>query len=283
MNRFQDSDCGMTGRLNRTAEKRLVMELKDFMDLKVLQDIQDQFSEATGLAAIAVDNNGNYMTKESNFRDFCTRYTRSSKEGLRRCTKCDREGKGTYRCHAGLMDFSVDIVVNGEKLGALIGGQVLPEEPDLNKISRLANELGINENEYVDAIRRVPVRSEKVINAAAALLGEVINRVVNMEYIRHRDSKRVNTLNEELAKTTNMVGDINDKTKALEKIASKQNILALNASIEAGRAGALGAGFAVVASQMGDLSKQSGVIYKDIQKLASDIYASVQKMNSGKE
>ena len=47
------------------------MELKDFMSVKLLQDIQNQFSDATGLAAIAVDKNGNYLTEGSNFTDFC--------------------------------------------------------------------------------------------------------------------------------------------------------------------------------------------------------------------
>ena len=42
------------------------MELKDFMDLKALQELQDNFSEATGLAAIAVDQNGEYLTRGSN-------------------------------------------------------------------------------------------------------------------------------------------------------------------------------------------------------------------------
>ena len=97
------------------------MNIRDFIDLKKLQDIQDQFSEATGLAAIAVDTNGNYMTKGSNFTDFCMKYTRGSKEGKIRCEKCDAECSGTYFCHAGLMDFSTDIIVNGEKVGAIIG------------------------------------------------------------------------------------------------------------------------------------------------------------------
>lgn len=258
------------------------MELKDFMDFKLLQEIQDQFSDATGLAAVAVDNKGNYITEGSNFTDFCMRYTRGSKEGLRRCVKCDNECTGTYHCHVGLMDFSCDIVVEGEKLGRMIGGQVLPEEPDEEKFAAIAKELGIGEREYVAAVKRVPVRTEKSIYASAKLLEFVINYVVNFEYMKFKTATSTKVMDEELGVTTTMVGTINAKTKALEKIASKQNILALNASIEAGRAGALGAGFAVVASQMGDLSKQSGVIYKDIQQLASDIYTSVQKMNASR-
>lgn len=258
------------------------MELKDFMDFKLLQNIQDQFSDATGLAAIAVDNKGNYITEGSNFNDFCMKYTRGTKEGLRRCVKCDNECSGTYHCHAGLMDFSSDIVVNGEKLGAMIGGQVLPEAPDEEKFAAIARELGISEKDYIAAVKKVPIRPEKSIYAAAKLLEFMVNYIVNFEYTKWKNARTTKVMNEELGVTTAMVDSINAKTKALEKIASKQNILALNASIEAGRAGALGAGFAVVASQMGDLSKQSGVIYKDIQQLASDIYTSVQKMNENK-
>ena len=68
------------------------MELKEFMDISKLQKIQDKFSDATGLAAIAVGNDGQYLTEGSNFTDFCMKYTRGSKEGNRRCIKCDNEG-----------------------------------------------------------------------------------------------------------------------------------------------------------------------------------------------
>ena len=278
--------CGQqgqnTGQRKALGKKVDDMELKDFMDLRLLQEIQDQFSDATGLAAVVVDNRGNSVTEGSNFTDFCTRYTRGTREGLRRCVKCDHEGTGTYRCHLGLMDFSCDIVVNGEKLGRITGGQVLPEEPDEEKFADIARELGISEKDYIAALKRVPVRSEKSIRAAVKLLEFMVNYIINFEYTKFKSRTTTKVMDEELGVTTGMVDQINAKTKELEKIASKQNILALNASIEAGRAGALGAGFAVVASQMGDLSKQSGVIYKDIQQLASDIYASVQKMNENK-
>lgn len=46
------------------------MHIKDFMDLSKLQEIQDKFSTCTGLAAIAMDTNGEYLTKGSNFTDF---------------------------------------------------------------------------------------------------------------------------------------------------------------------------------------------------------------------
>ena len=136
------------------------MELKDFMDLSKLQKIQDAFSDATGLAAIAVGKNGEYITEGSNFTDFCMKYTRNSVEGNRRCVKCDNECTGTYYCHAGLMDFAFDIMLNDEKVGAIIGGQVLPSEPDDEQFRQTARELGIDEDAYVAALHQVPISSE---------------------------------------------------------------------------------------------------------------------------
>ena len=208
------------------------------------------------------------------------KYTRNSPEGNRRCVKCDNECTGTYYCHAGLMDFASDIVVNGEKVGAIIGGQVLPSEPDEDKFREIAEELGINPDDYVEALRKVPIRTEKSIRAAAALLADVVNQVVNLEYMKQNSRKRLDIFDEELDTATATVEIINVKTKELEGIASKQNILALNATIEAARAGTAGAGFAVVAKQMGELAKISTNIHNEISDAARQIKESVEKMNS---
>lgn len=61
------------------------MNIRDFMDLNKLQQIQDSFSNATGLAAISVDDKGEYITEGSNFTEFCMKYTRGSELGGKRC------------------------------------------------------------------------------------------------------------------------------------------------------------------------------------------------------
>ncbi|MDE5938365.1 MAG: PocR ligand-binding domain-containing protein [Lachnospiraceae bacterium] len=255
------------------------MKLSDFMDLSQLQEIQDAFSAATGLAAVAIDTEGNYLTKGSGFTEFCMKHTRGCAEGAKRCQKCDAAGKGVYECHAGLMDFSIDIIMNGEKLGAVIGGQVLPNEPDEEKFTQIAEELGINPESYVRAVHKVPVRSEKSINAAASLLGDVVNRMVLQEYMNATEYKKIHVWEEEIANATETVARIKENTKELEAIASKQTIMALNASIETARVGAAGAGFGIIAKQMGAFSKQSTQIYKKITQDANSIAESIHKMN----
>ncbi|WP_337474236.1 PocR ligand-binding domain-containing protein [Jutongia sp.] len=239
------------------------MELKDFMDLSKLQKIQDAFSDATGLAAIAVGKNGEYITEGSNFTDFCMKYTRNSVEGNRRCVKCDNECTGTYYCHAGLMDF------------AIVGGQVLPQEPEDEKFRQTARELGINEDAYVQAVHQVPVSTEKRIRASAELLGEIVNQLVNLEYFRYTNGDRFTQLHNEVMLTIDIIQDINANTHSLKSIANKQKMLSLNASIEAARSGEAGVGFAVVAKSMGELSSQSATIYGDIEKSVAEVTKSV--------
>ena len=237
------------------------MELKEFMDISKLQKIQDNFSNATGLAAIAVGNDGQYLTEGSNFTEFCMKYTRGSKEGNRRCVKCDNEGSGTYFCHAGLMDFSVDIKVGDEKVGAIIGGQILPEAPDEEAFRKTARELGIDEDEYIAALNKVTISSEEKIRAAANLLELIVNQLVNLEYYKYTNASMLHALQEKTQESASFVDVINKDTSQLKAISSKQPMLSLNASIEAARNGEAGAGFAVVANSMQDLAEQSAAIY----------------------
>lgn len=59
---------------------------------------------------------------------------------------------------------------------------------------------------------------------------------------------------EEITRTSNQIGKI---IKTIEDIAFQTNILALNASVEASRAGAAGKGFAVVADEVRNLASKS--------------------------
>ena len=178
------------------------MEILDLIDKEKLQKLQDLFSTATGVAVSMIDREGRHVTEVSNFLDFCMKYTRGSEIGLKRCQKCDMEGVGTYFCHAGLMDFAADIVVEGEKLGAILGGQVLPAPPDFDKFRKVAEEIGVDPDEYIEALKQVPIKTEESIRASADLMGEMINMLINSEYTRYREKKKIGTIDQEIEVTT---------------------------------------------------------------------------------
>lgn len=174
------------------------MNIRDFFDVSLLEEVMTEWSKATGMATIAMDNHNEYITGEIGFTDFCTKYTRGTKEGLRRCILSDACNKDVYYCHAGLMDFSVDICLDdGTYLGKIIGGQILPHKPDLDKFRELAVELGIEPEVYVEALSKVEIRSEEAIKASALLLGRVVNLLVNSEYIKKKQEKVIVRLDEE--------------------------------------------------------------------------------------
>ena len=255
------------------------MKILDFMSKEEFQEYQDLFSDATGLAAIALDAEGNYISEGSNFNDFCMKYTRGTKKGAERCLHDDETGVGCYYCHAGLMDFGEDIKIGDEVVGRIIGGQVLPNPPDDDKFRRIAEELGIDPEAYVKAVHKVPVKTEKSIKASAKLLAMLINRIVNDAYEKRRTDNIVNVVKPELEKTTEDIQAIVGLVKKLDGIASKQNILTLNASIESARAGEAGRGFAVVAQQMGDMTRTSSELYKSIDNTTKSLSASIKKMD----
>lgn len=256
------------------------MNIRDFMDLQKMQKVQDEFSNATGLAAIAIDNDGQYLTEGSNFTDFCMKYTRGSLEGNKRCIKCDSECSGTYFCHAGLIDFSIDLMINDKKLGSIIGGQVLPKEPDEEEFRAVARELNIDPDAYIQALNKVPRSTEAKIRASADLLGLIMNQLINLEYVKAKTVGKLDELSVEIKNATDLIETINNNTHSLQSIANKQKMLSLNASIEAARSGEAGVGFAVVAKSMGDLSSQSATIYGDIDNSVAQITKSINHLSS---
>lgn len=242
-----------------------VMKIEDFCDMKKFEEIMSNWAKSTGLASVAVGTDGKYISSCYNFTDFCIKLTRGSKEGCERCEKNDREGVGIYTCHAGLMDFGIPITLeDGTVLGSVIGGQVLPENPDEEKFRATARELGIDEDTYIKALHKVTVKTKEEIEASAKLLGDVINMYVRASYISKKNSELISKLSNGIQTAVDELTTANESTKQIAGFSNKQRMLALNASIEAARVGEIGKGFAVVAIEVQKLAQGMDVASKNI-------------------
>ncbi|MGN0436035.1 MAG: PocR ligand-binding domain-containing protein, partial [Wujia sp.] len=186
--------------------------LTDLIDVATLQRIQDAFSDLTGLAALTTDYNGKPVTKGSNFTDFCMNYTRQSEEGRKRCEYCDkygaevtlRDGKAvSYCCHAGLVDFAAPIMAKGKMIGSFIGGQVLTEVRDYSEFASVAQELGINPDEYVSAAKSVNLVSRETVQRAADFLFNIASVLSDIAYGRYMQK----VANREIERAANMKAD----------------------------------------------------------------------------
>lgn len=105
--------------------------MADVINLDSLQEIQDTFTKATGLAAIVVDYQGRPLLKYSSFTPFCLQL-RENPYYFEKCRQSDahssleaaRRGEVCiHRCHAGLVDFAIPIIVDGEYVASMLCGQ----------------------------------------------------------------------------------------------------------------------------------------------------------------
>ena len=56
------------------------MKINEFADMKQFEEIMENWSKATGLATVALDAEGEYISKCYNFTEFCNKYTRGAKK-----------------------------------------------------------------------------------------------------------------------------------------------------------------------------------------------------------
>lgn len=256
------------------------MKIQDFCDMGKFEQIMKNWAVSTGLATVAVGADGKYISDCYNFTEFCIDLTRGSVEGKKRCEQCDREGHGVYPCHAGLVDFGIPITLDdGTVLGSIIGGQVLPEHPDEDRFRATARELGIDENRYIKALEKVNVKTREQIDASANLLGDVINMFVRASYASWKNENLVDELKGGIAKAAEQIEEATGKTKEIDGYSKRQQILALNASIEAARAGDQGKGFAVVATEVQKLARDMAASSADIKNLLGQLHVTIHHLN----
>lgn len=147
---------------------------------------------------------------------------------------------------------------------SLTGGQL----DDLNENSKLMQSISemllatTKNSEVCKDISDVVTRD---VNEGNEIMQKMVEAVLTIEKTK-----------EGLIEISSLINQISNDTSTIHTIVSTTELLSLNASIEAAKAGITGKGFSVVAEEVGNLAKHSGSEAKEIENIVAESQKQIQ-------
>jgi signal transduction histidine kinase/ligand-binding sensor protein len=143
-------------------------QFSELVDLSGFQQVMQSWYSVAGVATALLDTEGNSLCAVG-WHDICTRFHHLSPQAEGRCDQSDdtllshlHEGSyAAHQCSKGLMNCAMPVVVKGEHVASLFMGQFLHEPPDEAFFRHQAQELGVDEQAYLAALRQVPIISKE--------------------------------------------------------------------------------------------------------------------------
>ncbi len=192
---------------------------EDLFNLTDIQQLQDLYAKAFGVAAIITHPDGTRITQPSNFTDLCEKIIRNTKKGCEKCKYSDSmigrhnpDGPNIMAClSAGLWNAGTAISVGGRHIANWLIGQVRNDALDEEKIMAYAHEIGVDENDFREAYLQVPIMPEAQFENAANVLFAVTRQLSFMAYQNVQQARFIyqhKQDEEELCKLRNYLSNI---------------------------------------------------------------------------
>jgi PAS domain S-box-containing protein len=179
----------------RQADGTFDLRLADFIDIRSIQSLMDDFHSVVRLPLGINDMQGQVLAGVG-WQAICTRFHRVHHEARRSCRESDTElTRGIppgeirlYRCKNQMLDFATPIVIDGQCLGYVFSGQFFftEEPPDRELFRAQAKRFGFAEDEYLAALDAVPRLDRETVQAAMRFFMNLAGIISSLSYANLR-------------------------------------------------------------------------------------------------
>ncbi|WP_114327753.1 methyl-accepting chemotaxis protein [Candidatus Colwellia aromaticivorans] len=138
---------------------------------------------------------------------------------------------------------------------------------DVDRLATAAEQMSVNSNQINDNAGLASQQTSQAMNASSESYKQLTENITVVNQL----NESVNNASEKIKSLEQKAAEIQSITDVIDGISSQTNLLALNAAIEAARAGEQGRGFAVVADEVRALAAKTAAATKQIGDMLNQI------------